>query len=114
MLSLFWRLLGRKAAPGEIWWADVPYEDGPGSKVRPCLIVKYRWNGYDVLKITSQDQSRRRDHVQIPTRTWDRNATKDSFLDLTDPIRVRTGAVDNRAGALDAATWKKVRKLHSV
>ncbi|HEY1176855.1 MAG TPA: hypothetical protein VGF17_11915, partial [Phytomonospora sp.] len=26
-------------APGEIWWADVPFEDGTGSKVRPCLVL---------------------------------------------------------------------------
>ncbi len=112
MFSWIWRLLGRSAKPGDIYWADVPFEDGPGSKMRPCLVLRPRWNGYDVLKITSQDQSHRRDHVQIPTRAWDRNATKDSFLDLSDPLRVRT--LDNRAGALDAATWKKVRKLHGV
>ena len=112
MFSLFWRLLGRKGRPGEIWWADVPFEDGPGSKVRPCLVIKLRWNGYDVLKITSQDQSHRHDHVRIATRHWDRNATKDSYLDLSDPIRVR--ALDNQAGALDKATWRKVRKLHRV
>ncbi|WP_020519926.1 type II toxin-antitoxin system PemK/MazF family toxin [Catelliglobosispora koreensis] len=113
MLSWLWRILfNRKARPGEIWWADVPFEDGPGSKVRPCLIVRVTFTGYDVLKITSQDQSRRRDHIQIETRAWDRNADKNSYLDLTDPIRIRT--VDNKAGALDRPTWTKVRKLHSV
>lgn len=111
MFNWFWRLLGRKANPGEIWWADVPYEDGPGSKVRPCLILRHRWNGYEILKITSQDQSHRRDHIQIPTRAWDRNATKNSYLDLSDPLRVRT--LDNRAGTLDATIWRKVRQLHS-
>jgi hypothetical protein len=24
-----------RPAPGEIWWADVPYQDGDGSKIRP-------------------------------------------------------------------------------
>jgi PemK-like, MazF-like toxin of type II toxin-antitoxin system len=106
------RLLGRAGRPGEIWWADVPYEDGTGSKVRPCLILKPRWNGYDVLKITSQDQSRRHDYIRIPTRHWDRNAEKDSYLDLSDPIRVRV--LDNKAGVLDSPTWRKVRKLHGI
>lgn len=113
MWTWFWQMF-RKARPGEIWWADVPFEDGPGSKVRPCLIVRPRWSGYDVLKITSQDQRSRRDHVEIATEGWDPGATKNSFLDLSDPIRVREKAVDNRAGALDAATWTKVRKLHGV
>jgi PemK-like, MazF-like toxin of type II toxin-antitoxin system len=113
--TVLWRLFGKpKATPGEIWWADVPFEDGPGSKVRPCLILRYRFRGYEVLKITSQDQSHRRDHVRIATRRWDRNADKDSYLDLTGPIRVRESRLDNRAGHLDAQTWAKVRKLHSV
>jgi hypothetical protein len=115
MFTWFWRVFGnRKAKPGEIWWADVPFEDGTGSKVRPCLILRYRWRGYEVLKITSQDQSRRQDHIQIATRHWDRNAERNSYLDLTGPIRVRESRVDNRAGALDAPTWAKVRKLHGV
>jgi hypothetical protein len=113
MLSWLWRILfRRKAKPGEIWWADVPYEDGSGHKVRPCLIVKVRLAGYDVLKITSQAQSQRRDHIQIETRSWDRNASKNSYLDLTDPIRIRS--VDNRAGILDRPTWTKVKRLHRV
>lgn len=111
MWTWFWQRF-RKAKPGEIWWADVPYEDGPGSKTRPCLIVRLRFRGYEVLKITSQDQSHRRDHVEIVTRSWDRNAARNSYLDLTDPIRVREKAVDNKAGNLDAPTWTKVRKLH--
>ena len=115
MWTWFWRLFGgHKAKAGEIWWADVPFEDRPGSKVRPCLILRPRWRGYEILKITSQDQSHRRDHVQIPTRDWDRNAAKNSYLDLSDPIRVSERAVDNRAGRLDAATWAKVRQLHGV
>lgn len=100
--------------PGEIWWAEVPYEDGSGSKVRPCLVLRKRRGAIEVLKITSQDQSRRRDHVEIATRHWDRDADHNSFLDLTDPIRVSLSAFENKAGDLDAPTWQKVRKLHSV
>jgi PemK-like, MazF-like toxin of type II toxin-antitoxin system len=110
-----WRVFGsHKAKPGEIWWADVPFEDGPGSKVRPCLILRPKWRGYQILKITSQDQSHRRDHIEIATRAWDRNATKNSYLDLSDPIRLRERALDNRAGRLDAPTWSKVRRLHGT
>ncbi|GIH06368.1 hypothetical protein Rhe02_44350 [Rhizocola hellebori] len=115
MWTWLWRIFGsHKAKPGEIWWADVPFEDGPGSKVRPCLILRLKWRGYDILKITSQDQSHRRDHIEITTRAWDRNATKNSYLDLSDPIRLRERALDNRAGSLDAPTWTKVRRLHGV
>jgi hypothetical protein len=100
--------------PGEIWWADVPYEDGSGHKVRPCLVLRTRRDAVEVLKITSQDQSHRRDHVEISTRNWDRNADHNSFLDLTDPIPVRLASFEDKAGDLDAATWQKVRRLHSI
>jgi hypothetical protein len=100
--------------PGEIWWAEVPYEDGSGSKVRPCLVLRSQRGGFAVLKITSQDQSHRGDHVEIPTRPWDPDADHNSFLDLTDPIPVAAAAFENRAGSLDPAMWRKVRTLHKV
>jgi hypothetical protein len=61
--------------PGEIWWADVPYEDGAGSKVRPCLVLRTGRYGAQVLKITSQDKSNRTDHVRIPPRPGTRART---------------------------------------
>jgi PemK-like, MazF-like toxin of type II toxin-antitoxin system len=100
--------------PGEIWWADVPYEDGAGHKVRPCLVLRGDGKQREVLKITSQDQSDRNDHVVIPTRTWDPGADHDSWLDLTGPIRVPLGNFEDRAGTLDAKIWQNVRRLHSV
>jgi hypothetical protein len=106
----------RTRAPqaGEIWWADVPYEDGPGSKVRPCVVLRAYRGGFEVLKITSQDQSHRNDHVEIPTRTWDADATHNSYLDLSDPIKVGTELFSDRAGVLDATVWKQVRALHAL
>lgn len=106
----------RTRAPqaGEIWWADVPYEDGPGSKIRPCVVLRAYRGGFEVLKITSQDQSHRNDHVEIPTRTWDADATHNSYLDLSDPIKVSTELFSDRAGMLDAAVWKQVRALHAL
>ncbi|MGW4463156.1 type II toxin-antitoxin system PemK/MazF family toxin [Micromonospora sp. NBC_01796] len=100
--------------PGEIWWADVPFEDGTGSKVRPCLVLRGGRRGADVLKITSQDKSERDDHVKIPTRSWDRTAARDSWLDLSDPITVSLTSFENRAGSCDADLWHRVTQLHRV
>ncbi|MEH0841014.1 type II toxin-antitoxin system PemK/MazF family toxin [Micromonospora sp. CPCC 205711] len=97
--------------PGEIWWADVPYHDGTGSKVRPCLVLRADDRGAEVLKITSQDKSDRDDHVPIPTRDWDADADHDSWLDLAEPVHVRADAFANRAGKCDPAVWSKVKKL---
>jgi mRNA-degrading endonuclease toxin of MazEF toxin-antitoxin module len=100
--------------PGEIWWADVPFQDGTGRKVRPCLVVRTHRAQVEVLKITSQDQRARRDHVEIPTRAWDRRATHNSFLDLSRPLRIRDAAFARKAGTVDAETWHAVRQLHSI
>ncbi|MEU6413002.1 type II toxin-antitoxin system PemK/MazF family toxin [Microbispora sp. NPDC046933] len=100
--------------PGEIWWADVPYEDGPGHKVRPCVVLRTYRGGAEVLKITSQDRSDRADHVEIPTRTWDPDADHNSFLDLTGPVRVPVADFQDRAGTLDARVWRQVCRLHEI
>ncbi|WP_051366741.1 type II toxin-antitoxin system PemK/MazF family toxin [Hamadaea tsunoensis] len=100
--------------PGEIWWADVPYEDGTGHKIRPCLVLRGGGKSFEVLKITSQDQSDRTDHVQIPTKAWDPGADHNSWLDLTGPIRVQASSFEDKAGLLDATIWRKVRRLHNV
>ncbi|GGL87528.1 MULTISPECIES: type II toxin-antitoxin system PemK/MazF family toxin [Micromonospora] len=96
---------------GEIWWADVPYADGDGSKVRPCLVLRVERRHAEVLKITSQDKSHRDDHVPIPTGDWDPDAERDSFLDLGDPIQVDLVAFENRAGTCDQQLWRRIRTL---
>jgi hypothetical protein len=102
---------GRPRA-GEIWWADVPFEDGSGSKMRPCLVLRSGRDGAEVLKITSRDKGNRADHVRLPTRRWDPKAERDSYLELTDPIRVPAAAFMNRAGTCDPTMWRAVRQLH--
>jgi hypothetical protein len=102
----------RRPGPGDIWWAEVPYDGGTGSKVRPCLVLRTHRRGVEVLKITSQDRSARHDHVEIPTSTWDRRADHNSYLDLSDPYRIRDSALRRKAGRLDARTWQAVRRLH--
>ncbi|TQS17581.1 type II toxin-antitoxin system PemK/MazF family toxin [Microbispora hainanensis] len=97
-----------------MWWADVPYEDGPGHKVRPCVVLRTHRGGAEVLKITSQDRSDRSDHVEIPTRTWDPDADHNSFLDLTGPVRVPVSDFQDRAGTLDARVWRQVCRLHEI
>ncbi|MEV4520102.1 type II toxin-antitoxin system PemK/MazF family toxin [Micromonospora tulbaghiae] len=97
--------------PGEIWWADVPYADGTGSKVRPCLVLRVDGRDAEVLKITSQDKSDRDDHLPIPTRDWDPDADHDSYLDVSEPIPVPLSAFADRAGTCDPALWRGIRRL---
>jgi hypothetical protein len=92
----------------------VPYRDGEGEKRRPALVLAGDGRSYTILKITSQDKSHRRDHLEIPTRTWDRRATYNSFLDLSAPFQVNRLDFANRAGVVDPATWQRVAQQHQV
>ncbi len=100
--------------PGEIWWADVPYEDGEGSKIRPCLVLRTYARGVDVLKITSQDKSGRPEYVLLPTSAWDARAAHDSWLDLSGYIAVRPRAFRRKAGTCDPDVWWTVRRYHDT
>ncbi len=97
-----------RPAPRDIWWADVPYADGAGSKVRPCLVLRRGWRGVTVLKITSQDKSRRRDHLPIPTRAWDRHARRDSWVNLGEPIVVPARAFERKVGTCEPGLWGRI------
>jgi mRNA-degrading endonuclease toxin of MazEF toxin-antitoxin module len=101
-------------AASEIWWADVPFHGEEGSKVRPCLVLRRAGTDAIVLKITSQDQSDRDDHIRIPTHAWDHGADHDSYLDLSDPYTVPVADFERRAGQIDTASWKVVRAHHDV
>ena len=108
------RLRAGRPGRGDIWWADVPYARGPGSKLRPCLVLRRGREGIVVLKITSQDKSHRRDHVLIPTRRWDARAGHDSYLNLAEPIVVRPAAFHRRAGTADLRTRRAVARFRSA
>lgn len=108
-----WRAIrGRGPAPrrDEIWWAEVPYADGTGAKLRPCLVRRRTWRGVVVLKITSQDKRTRRDHIAIPTKGWDPRARSDSYLNLAEPITVRRSAFKRRAGTADQVTLSRIAR----
>lgn len=60
------RAPARGAAAREIWWADVPFEDGPGSKDRPCLVLSVRGGTAVVAKITSKHHEERPGVIALP------------------------------------------------
>jgi len=91
--------------PGEIWWADVPYADGSGSKIRPCLVIRVHPR-FLVLKITSKKGGRRAVRTAIPTDAWDPRASSNSFLDLSRAIPVTDDAFVRKAGNADSGTWR--------
>ncbi|WP_407915153.1 hypothetical protein [Kitasatospora sp. NE20-6] len=98
----------RQPVPGEIWWADVPFANGPGSKDRPVLVVRTLGDRLETLNSTSQDWLSRSDHIRLPTRSWNPDADHDSCLDL----RLRTLDTDRLrryAGPCPTGVWRVVR-----
>ncbi|MEV4329626.1 type II toxin-antitoxin system PemK/MazF family toxin [Streptomyces sp. NPDC049597] len=100
-----------RPSPGEIWWADVPYEDGPGSKDRPCLVLSVRGGTALVAKITSRYHDERSGVIALPPGTVGDAQGRPSFLE-TDELRdVRVGEFRRRVGTVDPAVWDQVRHL---
>ncbi|MFC4035358.1 type II toxin-antitoxin system PemK/MazF family toxin [Streptomyces polygonati] len=99
------------AAPrrGEIWWADVPFEDGPGSKDRPCLVVSVRGRNARVAKITSQHHLELPGVVALRPGAVDDAAGRQSYLETHELRRVPLSAFRRRAGILDAREMKSLK-----
>lgn len=53
-------------APREIWWAEVPFEDGTGAKDRPCLVLRVHGGTATVAKITSKHHAERPGVLALP------------------------------------------------
>ncbi|NUV70218.1 type II toxin-antitoxin system PemK/MazF family toxin [Streptomyces sp. CAI-121] len=100
---------------GEVWWADVPYEDGPGSKDRPCLVISVRGRGRRrtavVAKITSKHHEERPGVIALPAGTVGDRQGRQSFLETDELREVRIASFRRRVGAVDPGVWERVRKL---
>ncbi len=84
-----------RPSPGEVWFADVPFADGTGSKDRPVLVLGVEGRMCEVARFTSQDRSARRDHVAIPPGIP--GLARDSWIDLR-PVHLPLGAFRRRTG----------------
>ncbi|WUH91745.1 type II toxin-antitoxin system PemK/MazF family toxin [Streptomyces sp. NBC_00433] len=101
---------GRGAAPrrGEVWWADVPYEDVVGSKDRPCLVVSVRRRTARVVKITSRFHGEQPGVVALPAGTVDDAEGRRSYLETRELRTVPLSAFRRRAGSLDPRAMKRL------
>ncbi|MGA4954932.1 type II toxin-antitoxin system PemK/MazF family toxin [Streptomyces lavendulocolor] len=102
-----------KARPrsGEIWWADVPYEDGPGSKDRPCLVLAVRGDTALVAKITSRYRDERPGVIALPPGAVGDARGRPSFLETEELRDVPLRHFRRRASRVDPLVWDRVRHL---
>ncbi|AZM53495.1 hypothetical protein DMA15_13650 [Streptomyces sp. WAC 01529] len=97
--------------PAEIWWARVPYEDGPGGKDRPCLVLSVRGERARVAKITSRYHEERAGVIPLPPGSVGDAEGRPSFLE-TDELRdVPLWEFRRRAGVVDPVLWDQVKYL---
>ena len=86
----------RRPRPGEVWFAEVAFEEGRGSKDRPVLVLAVDGRTVSAAPFTSQDKSARRDHRRVPDGVA--GLRRASWVDL-EPVRLRRSALRRRAGA---------------
>ncbi|GAA3371982.1 hypothetical protein GCM10020367_25040 [Streptomyces sannanensis] len=115
--------------PGEIWWANVPFEDGPESrgagrspsgravvgdgwaKDRPCLVLSVRGDLVVVAKITSRYSDERPGVIPLPPGSVGDARGRASFLETYELRDVALWEFRRRVGVVDPAVWDQVRHL---
>ncbi|MFE7621547.1 type II toxin-antitoxin system PemK/MazF family toxin [Streptomyces sp. NPDC057496] len=102
---------GARPRPGEIWWAEVPYEDGPGAKDRPCLVLSVRGDSALVAKITSKYHEGRPGVIALPSGTVGDTRNRASYLETDELRQVSVRGFRRRVGNVDPKVWERVRGL---
>lgn len=70
--------------PMDIYIADVPFDEGTGSKVRPALVIEVGSEKVVVFKVTSQykNKSSQIKKLYYPIKEWEKaGLKKESYVD---------------------------------
>ncbi|WP_221355880.1 type II toxin-antitoxin system PemK/MazF family toxin [Streptomyces beigongshangae] len=97
--------------PAEIWWANVPFEDGPGAKDRPCLVLSVRGRRAVVAKITTKHHDERDGVIALPAGSVGDARGRASFLETEELRGVPVREFRRRVGEVDPRVWEQVRHL---
>ncbi|MFF1285302.1 type II toxin-antitoxin system PemK/MazF family toxin [Streptomyces sp. NPDC058299] len=100
-----------RPSPGDIWWADVPYEDRAAVKDRPCLVLAVRGDRATVAKITSKYRDERSGVIPLPPGAVGDAKGRPSFLETDELREVPVGHFRRRVGVVDPVLWDQVRHL---
>lgn len=102
---------GGRPRPAEIWWANVPYEDRPGNKDRPCLVLVVHGERAVVAKITSKYHDERAGVIPLPPGAVGDAQGRASFLETDELREVPVWEFRRRVGVVDPVLWDQVRHL---
>lgn len=95
VVGLLWSARRPRPRVGEVWFAEVPFEDGSGSKDRPVLVLGVEGRSCTVARFTSQNRDARRDHARTPVGVT--GLPKASWINLR-PLTLRRSAFRRRTG----------------
>ncbi|WP_369183940.1 type II toxin-antitoxin system PemK/MazF family toxin [Streptomyces sp. Y1] len=96
--------------PREVWWAEVPFEDGPGSKDRPCLVLRVNGRTATVAKITSKHHAERPGVLALPPGAVGDRQGRASWLETDELREVPLRDFRRRAGTLDGQVWARAQR----
>ncbi|MFI2611409.1 type II toxin-antitoxin system PemK/MazF family toxin [Kitasatospora sp. NPDC018619] len=102
---------GAGPRPQEVWWAQVPFEDGPGSKDRPCLVLRVRGRSATVAKITSRHHAERPGVLALPPGTVGDRQGRTSWLETDELREVPLSDFRRRAGTVDGRVWARAQRV---
>ncbi|MFI6113770.1 type II toxin-antitoxin system PemK/MazF family toxin [Kitasatospora sp. NPDC051164] len=97
--------------PQEIWWAEVPFEDGPGSKDRPCLVLRVNGRTATVAKITSKHHAERPGVLPLPPGSVGDRQGRVSWLETDELREVPLSTFRRRAGTVDRQVWARAQQV---
>ncbi|MFH8340314.1 type II toxin-antitoxin system PemK/MazF family toxin [Streptomyces sp. AM6-12] len=102
---------GGLPSPGDIWWANVPYEDRAEVKDRPCLVLAVRGDRAMVAKITTKYHDERAGVIPLPPGAVGDARGRPSFLQTDELREVPVSDFRRRVGVVDPVLWDQVRHL---
>lgn len=105
---------GQAPAPQEIWWAQVPFEDGPGTKDRPCLVLRVNGRTATVAKITSKHHADRPGVLPLPPGSVGDRQGRTSWLETDELREVALADFRRRAGVVDRQIWARAQRAMSA
>ncbi|MEU9128531.1 type II toxin-antitoxin system PemK/MazF family toxin [Kitasatospora sp. NPDC048540] len=97
-----------RPAPREIWWAQVPFEDGPGGKDRPCLVLRVRPRTALVAKITTKHHAERPGVLRLPAGSVGDRQGRASWLETDELREVPLADFRRRVGPVEERIWAEV------
>ena len=99
------------ASVGDLIWAEIANSQDPGSKVRPCIVVRKSFGSADVLYCTSQPKKGDPRYLQLMV---DFGTGKDNFVNLRDVRTIGDREFDHTVGPLPADVFRLVTRSAGI